>query len=479
MSSAKLRAHIGEHRPIGAHRAARHLGQRLGLDVARADVEVLVERNLLAIAGYYQEWPLYDVRDLDQVAGEWAEVLAGIVAERHEWQAASLGLRAACAQLGWRRDELERVAADRGIQPGRLGRFARTDIEDLAADKDLVKRVLVDRLLSPDQACEYLEISRADFDHLGLAGLIAPTTTRWMRVGRYRNATVPLYRVGDLDGLRDVPGLDWQALRHRKEGDPSPLRELVAGRPTRAQIIRRFVAELGDRLGIGVWACHDDVTGQWEIGWEELEPGNPSKAQILEAITTDKAVAQFCTDIVLSTEVGATIRWARDMLEPGVACLLDTETVDLQSAVCEIAVIDAASGETLLDSVVNPGMPISHSAFRTHGISDADVATAPAWPDLLPELLRITRNRKILAYNADYDIRIIRAECRRYHLHPRHLGDHRNWDCVMSRRSTWLRTSRWLPLGGSHRARDDCLSALEVLRALAAPRGADLPQRGD
>jgi DNA polymerase III epsilon subunit-like protein len=137
--------------------------------------------------------------------------------------------------------------------------------------------------------------------------------------------------------------------------------------------------------------------------------------------------------------------------------------------------IDAATGETLLNSLINPGIPISHSAFRTHGISDSDVANAPSWPDMLPELLRITKSRKILAYNADYDIRIIRAECHRYHLHPRHFGDCRNWDCVMSRRSNWLRTRRWLPLGGSHRALDDCLSALDVLRNLAAPpRGADL-----
>ncbi|HKR50593.1 MAG TPA: hypothetical protein VJT72_13655, partial [Pseudonocardiaceae bacterium] len=90
-------AQVGEHPPIGANRAAERLSQRLDLDVARADIEVLVKRNLLAIAGYYQDWPLYDVRDLDQVADEWAEVLTEIVAERQAWQAASLGLRAACA----------------------------------------------------------------------------------------------------------------------------------------------------------------------------------------------------------------------------------------------------------------------------------------------------------------------------------------------------------------------------------------------
>lgn len=461
---------VGEHPPIGANRAAERLSQRLDLDMDRADVEVLVERDLLAIAGHYKDWPLYDVRDLDRLANELPKVLVEIVAERQAWQTASLHPRDARAQLGWWRDEFERVVAERCIQPGRSGRFARTDIENLAADEDLCKQVKADRLLSPDQVCEHLGICRADFDHLGLVGLIAPKTTRWMQVGRYKHATVPLYCVGDLDALRDVPGLDRDALRRPKKGEPSPLRELAAGRtPTRAQIIRRFVAELGDRLGIEVWAYYNGTTDQWEIDWEELEPGKPSAAQILEAMTIDGVVAQHCADIVLSTKAGAAIRWARDMLEPGAACLLDTETADLQAAVCEIAVIDAANGETLLNTLVNPDMPISQGAFRIHGIADADVANAPTWPDVLPVLLHITKGRKILAYNADYDLRVIRSNCHRCDLAPGHLGDHRNWDCVMSRRSAWLRTSRWKPLDGGHRALADCLSALDVLRGLTTP----------
>ncbi|MGQ0774194.1 MAG: hypothetical protein ACT4NY_07225 [Pseudonocardiales bacterium] len=60
---------------------------------------------------------------------------------------------------------------------------------------------------------------------------------------------------------------------------------------------------------------------------------------------------------------------------------------------------------------------------------------APAWPDVLPELLHITKNRKILAYNAGYDLRVIRSNCHRYDLDPGPLGDQRNWGCVMSRRS--------------------------------------------
>jgi len=38
-----------------------------------------------------------------------------------------------------------------------------------------------------------------------------------------------------------------------------------------AEIIRRFVAKLGDRIGVEVWAYHNAATEQWEIGF--LIPG--------------------------------------------------------------------------------------------------------------------------------------------------------------------------------------------------------------
>ncbi|MCA1603964.1 MAG: 3'-5' exonuclease [Acidobacteria bacterium] len=460
---------VGEHPPIGANRAAKRLNQQLGLDSDRSDMESLVERNLLDIACYYKGWPLFDVRDLDEFADKHGELLTEIITERKAWQAASLSISAACAQLGWRGEEFEHVVAELGIKSGRFGRFARTDIADLAADRNLMKRVLVDRLLSPDQACEYLEIPRNRFDHLGLAGLILPKATGRVQIGRYKKMTVPLYRIGDLDDLRHLPVLDWQALHSGEEEELSRLRELVASQPTCAQILRRFIAELSDRLGVEVWVYHNTNTEQWEISWEVLEPGNPSKVQIFEAITLDRTVAQFCGNIMLYPETGAVIRWAKDMLKSNAACLVDIETVDTQGPICEIAAIDTANEEVLLDTLVNPGAPISRGAFRIHGISDSDVANAPSWPRMLPKLLRITEGRKILAYNAEYDLRIIRAECCRHNVRPGHLGDRRNWECVMTRRSDWLHTQRWLPLNGRHRALADCLSALGVLRSLAVP----------
>jgi DNA polymerase III epsilon subunit-like protein len=169
---------------------------------------------------------------------------------------------------------------------------------------------------------------------------------------------------------------------------------------------------------------------------------------------------------------------ARVMLEPGAAVILDTETVgsDTETKVrptpaCEIAVIDACTGQTLISTLINPKTPISKKAFTLHRISDADVANAPTWPEVLPEVLRVTAGRKILAYYSDFDLGVIRLDSDRYHLDPGHLGDEANWDCVMTRRSEWLRNRKWRRLGGGHRALGDCLRTRDVLIGLtASPR---------
>ncbi|TMQ99262.1 hypothetical protein ETD83_18085 [Actinomadura soli] len=47
--------------------------------------------------------------------------------------------------------------------------------------------------------------------------------------------------------------------------------------------------------------------------------------------------------------------------------------------IVEIALIDAATGETLLDTLVNPGTArVEPEARAVHGISDTELAAAPA-----------------------------------------------------------------------------------------------------
>lgn len=48
-------------------------------------------------------------------------------------------------------------------------------------------------------------------------------------------------------------------------------------------------------------------------------------------------------------------QWARGMLVPGRAAVLDVESTDLDGSIIEICVLDAATGNPLLDTLVDPG----------------------------------------------------------------------------------------------------------------------------
>lgn len=63
--------------------------------------------------------------------------------------------------------------------------------------------------------------------------------------------------------------------------------------------------------------------------------------------------------------------------------------------------------------LVNPGRPIPESAKDVHGISDDDVADAPAFTDIVDALFEVLEGRVPLAYNASFDRAFVRAELER------------------------------------------------------------------
>lgn len=124
------------------------------------------------------------------------------------------------------------------------------------------------------------------------------------------------------------------------------------------------------------------------------------------------------------------ITWeARELLEPGRAVVLDTETTDLHGRTVEIAVIDAATGKKLMDTLVNPGTPISNGAWWVHGITDEMVADARPFEKILPRLR--TKDRTVLAYNAVFDRTLVLGDIARAGKKPMHLKPWNNWYCLM------------------------------------------------
>lgn len=91
--------------------------------------------------------------------------------------------------------------------------------------------------------------------------------------------------------------------------------------------------------------------------------------------------------------------------------------------IVEVAVvhIDLAPGSVPtvgLSSLVRPPVPILEQSTRVHGITDADVAEAPAWRDLVDAFDAATAGRLVVAFNAFADFTYARVEAARLEREP-------------------------------------------------------------
>lgn len=244
---------LGDVHPFGPARVAARLAEKLDVEVAYADAEELILRGLLHdVDGLdYKGTPLYDVADVDRLANQHGDLIAAIVAERLHWLANSVTTKDACTSLGFADEyEFHKACREHQVRPGRFGRYAAADIATIAGDEDLVDGIISDRLLYAGEATNHLELPRrTEFDYLVEAGLIRPSSSTSWRVSRRVEVEVPLYRVGDLDAVLEVPGLNWEAARSVRAGDRSPFRHLVE-RPDRtgAQAVSGICPEADEDL---------------------------------------------------------------------------------------------------------------------------------------------------------------------------------------------------------------------------------------
>lgn len=184
-----------------------------------------------------------------------------------------------------------------------------------------------------------------------------------------------------------------------------------------------------------------------------------------------------------SAEVAQLAAWAREALADPDTVILDTETTGLSddARIVDIAVT-TASGEVLLDTLINPGEPIPASATGIHGITDTDVADAPTFAQILPRLTDAVAGKRVLVYNLSYDdgrlhheLGLAGADAAAW----RGQGRTR-WEDAMVPYSDWYGdwseywgNYSWQPLNGGHRALGDCLAVIDCLKAMARDTRAD------
>ena len=177
------------------------------------------------------------------------------------------------------------------------------------------------------------------------------------------------------------------------------------------------------------------------------------------------------------------IQTARKVLEEK-PVYLDTETTGLNRSdeIVEITIVDS-EGQVLVDSFVRPSQPIPLDATRINNITNEMVQGAPTWPILWVQQIRpILTGKVIVAYNTEFDLRMMQQSHDRYRLPWReslHSYDLLKlyaqfrgvWDPA---RKSWkfytleeAGTASAISLPNAHRALADTLLARELLLYIA------------
>lgn len=94
--------------------------------------------------------------------------------------------------------------------------------------------------------------------------------------------------------------------------------------------------------------------------------------------------------------------------------VFDFETTGPDPRTCEpvqVAVVHCLLGdsepEVVFNTLIQPGCPIPEGAQAVHGISDAMVADAPGFAEVLPALLAQFEGRALVAFNLPFDWQIL------------------------------------------------------------------------
>ncbi|MEU7095905.1 3'-5' exonuclease [Kitasatospora aureofaciens] len=309
-----------------------------------------------------------------------------------------------------------------------------------------------------------------------------------------------------------------------------PLFDRSEAKPVRKLTERQLENLARGRLLANTAPCAECATTRvrWRSTWE----GTPvcdtcapvrQERQRREAAERWAAEQRAHTDMLARDKREAS-EWARRLLAlvdgppalplDGPAGLLpavvDTETTGLAGYVVDLAVVQL-DGTVLLDTLVDPQMPIPPDATDIHGITDEMVAGKPTFGQLLDRLSQILAGRRVLIWNAAFDVGVFERELERLHgvnaLEQPPAGAGLDWspdrqalssararaaewmaahlpdalvDCAMNRHAAfwgawddWHGSYTWQRLNGPHRALGDCLKVIRRLREMADDDGTE------
>lgn len=177
------------------------------------------------------------------------------------------------------------------------------------------------------------------------------------------------------------------------------------------------------------------------------------------------------------------IQWAQNLLAHRFF-VLDTETTGLGAAdeIVQIAILDGR-GAFVMNQLIKPTIPIPPVASAVHGIRDRDVAEAPSFKEIYIRLSALLAGQVVIAYNMDFDWRMLEQTASRFRLPPMRIGKR---DCAMKqyarfkgarhsngRNYVWHKlgvaaAQERLPVAQAHDALNDARMTLALIRKMAA-----------
>lgn len=152
---------------------------------------------------------------------------------------------------------------------------------------------------------------------------------------------------------------------------------------------------------------------------------------------------------------------------------LDTETTGLASydEIIQIGIVDSALN-ILLDTKINPEIPITPKASVVHGLYREDVADAPMFPCVYPAIASALKDRIVVIYNAEFDkgkLRYMRQKHKLPALKCKEIVDIMPlYTDYCGEYSSRYRSYKWQSLpGGNHSAAGDALALVKLIYRMA------------
>jgi len=285
--------------------------------------------------------------------------------------------------------------------------------------------------------------------HSGLGPLVLDLLSR--RVGKIRSVLEDRHdEIADPAAIPDVVALKSRLAAARRDRRTVWLPR-VGGAEVGLKAILGAVGITNVELG-GEPRAGAEVIADTECAETGLALGVFKAAQLLEMDELDEAFGDFTA--------------------------IDLETTDDDTAKAEIVQIAAVRvrggriAETF-EAVVRPRVPIAPGATQTHGLSDADVASAPYFEEVWPRFREFCGDDVLVAHNGyDFDFRILQRMVRAIGPDER-FGMH-TYDTLplardlfpTSRKLVDLARQFGIPAGRSHQALDDSRTLASVVLAL-------------